>query len=461
MQLRKLGRLATASVLVVGAMGVMYVTGCEKAADGKNISTSTTSALTARAELPGGDDVAKVQFTIQPVDCTAGTPTGTAIMQSVKIDDQLIPGNTGLANNPLDQNSAHSFADLFTIVPAGCYDVTTVPLQADDSPSKLCALAFKNGVVVVQGQTTEIFLINQCVGTDPGAIDVISALNHPPILDNVKFADSKFACGQPSQVCLVGHDVDGDPLQFFLTADGCDVTPNPQDPQCFSLNCRSFGSHALVASVYDMIWRNGQLIRIEDWLTAEGYPTPSHGQLQFHIYVDGVNYYPDKDGDGHGDPKGTVQIVCAGDNPPAGYVTSNDDCNDNDPTAYPGHDEICGDGVDNNCDGQVDEGCLKTQCKVGNTCGTYQEGDCQCGQVSACAQTAEGDPQCMTYFYCVDHSTCTTSSDCPNGGRCLINTCCGDGICASVPDYCPMPMLSQMIKTPGSGTAEGPTSMKK
>jgi hypothetical protein len=52
----------------------------------------------------------------------------------------------------------------------------------------------------------------------------------------------------------------------------------------------------------------------------------------------------DDDGDDYGD-----------DNPPAG-VTSGTDCDDSESAANPGETEVC-DGIDNNCDGDIDEGC--------------------------------------------------------------------------------------------------------
>ena len=55
--------------------------------------------------------------------------------------------------------------------------------------------------------------------------------------------------------------------------------------------------------------------------------------------------YADNDGDGYG----------AG-SPVACGVADNTDCNDNDSDIHPGATEVC-DGVDNNCNGTVDEGC--------------------------------------------------------------------------------------------------------
>lgn len=64
-----------------------------------------------------------------------------------------------------------------------------------------------------------------------------------------------------------------------------------------------------------------------------------------------TTYYADADGDGYGDAATSVSACSV----PAGYVLDNTDCDDTQNTVYPGADEIC-DGLDNDCDGDYDEG---------------------------------------------------------------------------------------------------------
>ena len=62
-------------------------------------------------------------------------------------------------------------------------------------------------------------------------------------------------------------------------------------------------------------------------------------------------YYADTDGDGFGDPNNSVMDCST----PIGYVSNNDDCDDSSDQIYPTAIEIC-DGLDNNCDGTIDDG---------------------------------------------------------------------------------------------------------
>ncbi len=78
-----------------------------------------------------------------------------------------------------------------------------------------------------------------------------------------------------------------------------------------------------------------------------------------------TNFYRDNDGDAYG-VTGDVKCYCSA----TGTYTAavGGDCNDNGATTYPGAKELC-DGLDNNCNGQVDEGAAG-QCTT-----YYRDGD--------------------------------------------------------------------------------------
>lgn len=68
-----------------------------------------------------------------------------------------------------------------------------------------------------------------------------------------------------------------------------------------------------------------------------------------------TTYYADTDNDTFGDPNNSIDACTL----PNGYVTNDNDCDDNDGNNFPGNTEVC-DGQDNNCNGMIDENGLTT-----------------------------------------------------------------------------------------------------
>jgi hypothetical protein len=88
---------------------------------------------------------------------------------------------------------------------------------------------------------------------------------------------------------------------------------------------------------------------------CDGIDNDCDGTIDNDDALDASTWYPDADADDYGNADYPA-TACA---QPSGYVTDATDCNDAEATSNPGGFEVC-DGIDNNCDGDVDEGVTST-----------------------------------------------------------------------------------------------------
>jgi hypothetical protein len=109
------------------------------------------------------------------------------------------------------------------------------------------------------------------------------------------------------------------------------------------------------------------------------------------------------------------------------------DCKDNDASVSPNAKEICGNGVDDNCNGSIDDLC--TDCDGDDDCGRDLL-ICQRGACASCAKTCTVGQACM---FMVDETT-TLTGKCVEQGRNDSCTRCvpgcdadGDGFCSGDP----------------------------
>ncbi len=129
-------------------------------------------------------------------------------------------------------------------------------------------------------------------------------------------------------------------------------------------------------------------------------------------------WYTDEDGDGWGVVQGSALASC---DPLVGRASKFGDCDDTENGVHPGTTEYC-DGVDEDCDGEIDEG-AHVYCRLENAVSSCIAGGCEIFSCVAGFADVNRDPQdgCEAV---VDPSSLDTGTPCTSDGECNDRNIC-------------------------------------
>ena len=181
--------------------------------------------------------------------------------------------------------------------------------------------------------------------------------------------------GAPETCNSIDEDCDGvadnnpiDPLTWYYDGDG-DLRGDPNNTALACTQPTGYVSNSNDCNDSEALaWTSAPEV-------CDGVDNDCDGTADENVTT---TYYRDLDSDGYGAVSQSIEACTV----PVGYVANANDCNDSCNSCYPGHQESC-DGVDNNCDGTVDEvnssGCVDYYQDLDGDGWGSASSQCQCG----------------------------------------------------------------------------------
>ncbi len=292
---------------------VVLSAGCTNQRGKEDGVDANRSGAALSFDYRGGSDV--IGFLFEVFICDERTQV---VEEVLDLQDQLAPGGLSLLGL-LDAGSGHIMADMFVPLDPGCYDIAVTPIQSLDAEtgetvaSEDCSAAFRQGVIIEEGETTEVDppLVSQCESDGPGGLDVPVVLNHEPTIEILIQDKFEFEC-DVFEVCARVIDPDNDPMEIVwaslvegeILRDedgepilGPDIISEISQPlseigeedgileyeECITFTITAPGTFHFIALVYDLL---SDGTRIEDALADLGTDAvESHESFSFPLHV--------------------------------------------------------------------------------------------------------------------------------------------------------------------------------
>ncbi len=284
-------RAILASFLCVS--GLFGVSACEDAAwlvSEQEVAQAAVGEVGAAGlalvvDVPADTDVRGIRITVTRVSCGGEPIQPAGFVVDAPLEGPMPAGLVpGAVEAGLDPDNDYFFADEFWVLPAGCYDVEVLPIDEDGDASEDCPPARAEGVVIQDGQTTEVVLVSECEGSggdnDPtGGLDVVGVLSvrHLPAVVDIEFTPSKFApdCHGVT-ICVTVEDLDDQDIRFVWQPAGPDLLEGPVVVshlrlaenlvrECVRVVPTIAGAYHMTVTAYDLdLDRDGRLVTDPD-----------------------------------------------------------------------------------------------------------------------------------------------------------------------------------------------------